>query len=195
MKRVLGCGVVGLVLLTLFLGLIAWAVWLHSGLARAERRLDRAWTDLEHAYWQRDRLVFDLISELRRDQGADAIVAERILDAREAASEVLPTPDLVTDEERLREFCKLQEALDDALSTVVSVDVLPNQGGDRAAAFHRLLESRDRLGERRQAYDGVAREYNELLLRPPASWIGTLAGFQEAARFEILCGSLGEGRL
>ena len=178
MKRVLGCGAVGLVLVCLFFGLLAWALWIHTRLARAERTLDRAWTEIEREYRQRDEVLADFLEASGRERTASPEAIERVEAARREASEVLPTPELITDAERLARFCRLQEAVDAARRGL----------GDDAD----LASSDRRMIEKRFAFDDVAAAYNDALAHPPSSWIGSLAGYRPAARFEAVCG---DGRL
>jgi hypothetical protein len=186
MKRVRGCGAVGLGLVALFFGLLAGSVWTHTRLARAERAVDRAWTDLEGEYRERDRVVADLLESRRSASASPEDESLRAEAARRAAADVLPTPELINDADRLARFCRLQEGLDDALRLLRAPAGRQDAAeGDPAA---RLAASDRRLAAGRLAFDAAAEAYNDMLAVPPASWVGTLAGYRPAARFEAVCG-------
>lgn len=184
MKRVLGCGVVGLALVALLLGTLAWAVFTYGRLARAQREVDRAWTEIEILCRERAEIVPGLVESLRVGRAVDPVVLDRLLEARTRSFEILPNPELVTDRERLERFLSLQRALASAVDEVLPAARAAAGGGDAAIRLDAIDADLDAA---LAAFDEASAKYNDLLAGAPASWIARIGGFRESAAF-------GEGR-
>lgn len=184
MKRVLGCGVVGLALVAVLLGSLAWAVFTYGRLARAQREVDRAWTEIEILCRERAEIVPRLVESLRERNAVDPVALDRVLEARARSFEILPTPELVTDRERLERFLSLQRGLVSAVDEVLPAANAAAGAGDAAIRLEAIGAD---LVTASAAFDEASAAYNDLLARAPASWIARIGGFREAAAF-------GEGR-
>ncbi len=184
MKRVVGCGFVGLALVALFLGALAWAVWTHGRLARAEREVDRAWTEIEILCRQRAEIVPRLVDSLRTGNGVDPALLDRLLEARDRSFEVLPTPWLVTDRERFERFRALQRRLSAAIDAVREAAAASPGGSGANEAASRLEAISAALGSASAAFDEASAAYNRLLTTPPSSWIARIGGFREAVELD-----------
>lgn len=183
MKRVVGCGVVGLALVALFLGSLAWAAFTYGRLARAEREVDRAWTRIEILCRERAEIVPRLVASLRERNAADPALLDRLLEARERSFEALPIPEIVTDRERFARFHSLQEALSSAVGAVLEAGNSAPGGGGASDAATRLGAIRVDLETAAAAFDAASSAYNGLLAQAPSSWIARIGGFREAAAF------------
>jgi LemA protein len=184
MKRVLGCGVVGFALVAVLLGSIAWAVFTYGRLARAQREVDRAWTEIEILCRERAETVPRFVESVRGRDGIDSAVLDRLLDARERSFEILATPELVIDTERFARFWSLQRGLASAVDEVLTAT---NPAGGVNDPAVRLEAIGAGLRTASTAFDDASAVYNDLLASAPSSWIARIGGFREAASF-------GEGR-
>jgi hypothetical protein len=184
MKRVVGCGVVGLALVAVFFGSLGWAVFTYGRLARAEREVDRAWTEIEVLCRERVEIVPRLVESLDGTNAVDSALLDRLRKARERSFEILPTPDLVTDGARFARFHSLQRGLASAVDEVLAAAPSASPVGDAATRLEAIAVE---LEAASAAFDEASHAYNELLARPPSSWIARIGEFREAAAF-------GEGR-
>lgn len=183
MKRVVGCGVVGLALVALFLGSLAWAVFTYGRLARAEREIDRAWTEIELLCRRRAEIVPRLVESLRERSAADPAALDRLLEARERSFEVLPIPEIVTDAERFARFRSGQQTLSAAVDAVLEAATFSPEGAAASDAAAQLAQIGAGLEAASSAFDDASAAYNGLLARAPSSWIARIGGFREAAAF------------
>ena len=91
MKRMIGCGVVAVVLLMIG-GLFFWGVGHYNSLTRKQVAVDSAWAQVENVYQRRLDLIPNLVETVKGAANFERGTLEAVIEARAKATQTVISP-------------------------------------------------------------------------------------------------------
>ena len=187
MKRLVGCGALGLVVLLLGLGLLVWAIGAYNGLVRQQISVERAWADVENVYQRRMDLIPNLVETVKGVASFEKETYTAVTEARARASQMVLGPEVLNDPSRFGQFQKAQGELSGALSRLlVTVENYPQlKANQNFLELQSQLEgTENRISVERRRFNEVVQGYNTAIRVFPASVLAGLFHFAPKAFFE-----------
>ena len=192
MKRLMGCGVVGLVLAVLIGGLLIWAIGIGNDLVRKQIGVDGAWAQVENVYQRRADLIPNLVQTVRGAAAFEQATLQAVIEARAKATQIVVTPEVLEDPARFRQFQQLQGELTSALSRLMAVaESYPDLKANRnyLELQSQLEGAENRIAQERQRFNAAVQSYNTAIRVFPASLVARVRGFQAKPFFESDAGA------
>jgi LemA protein len=166
-----------LLLVTLLLGLVAWAVFVFNRLVRLRNQVRAGWSDIDVQLMRRHDLVPQLVEAVRAYAGHEKALLENVTALRAQAMATQSPARLAAVERELEQglgrLMVIQEAYPDLKA---SENFLQLQRG--------LVEVEDHLQYARRFYNGAVRENNDGVQRFPDLLVARGFGFGAAEFFE-----------
>jgi len=180
MKRLLGCGVVALVVVMVGLGILIWGMGVYNGLVRQQVAVDRAWSDVENVYQRRMDLIPNLVETVKGVAAFEKGTYTAVTEARAKASQTVLSPELLNDPARFRQFQQAQGELSGALARLlVTVENYPQlKANQNFLELQSQLEgTENRIAVERRRFNEVAQAYNTAIRVFPASVLAGMFHF------------------
>lgn len=154
-----------------------WGVSVYNRLVRFSSRRDEGWSGISVQLKRRHDVVPNLVAVTKGLSGHEKELLTSVTRARTAQGSG-----------SLNEIAGAENALTAALGRFIAVaEAYPEIKAD--SAFNNLMGELSRLEDdiqlARRYYNGVVREYNVAVRSFPSSLIASLAGFRQAAFFEL----------
>lgn len=181
MKRIssgmIGLGVILLVIVIAGIG----TVGTYNGLASAETRVDKAWSDVETSYQRRSDLIPNLVAVAEQASVREGDILEGVINARANAVNATDSNSSPA------QVDEAQGELNGALNRlmVVSEDYPELQSNDNWVDLQAQIEgTENRINVARRDYNDVAQSYNDKIVRFPSNMIAGMFGFEQADYFK-----------
>jgi LemA protein len=180
MKRMLGCGVVALILVVIVGGLFAWGVGVNNDLVRKQVAVDGAWSQVENVYQRRADLIPNLVETVKGASNFETSTLQAVIDARARATQMVVSPEVLNDPEKFSQFQKVQGELSGALSRLMAVaEAYPDLKANRnyLELQSQLEGTENRIAQERQRFNTTVQGYNTAIRVFPASFVASFRGF------------------
>jgi LemA protein len=180
MKKMLGCGVVALILIVLVGGLFIWGVGVNNGLVRNQVAVDAAWSQVENVYQRRLDLIPNLVETVKGAANFEKGTLEAVIEARAKATQMVISPEVLNDPGKFRQFQQVQGELSSALSRLMAVaEAYPDLKANRnyLELQSQLEGTENRIAQERMRFNTTVQTYNTAIRVFPASLIANFRGF------------------
>jgi len=192
MKRMLGCGIVALVLVVVVGGILIWGIGVGNSLVRLQVAVDGAWSQVENVYQRRADLIPNLVETVKGAANFEKSTLQAVIDARAKATQMVVTPEVLNDPAKFRQFQQVQGELSGALSRLMAVaeDYPELKANQNYLELQSQIEgTENRIAQERQRFNGAVQNYNTAIRVFPASLIASIRGFQAKEFFQADPGS------
>jgi LemA protein len=186
MKKMLGCGVVALILIVLVGGLFIWGVGVNNGLVRNQVAVDAAWSQVENVYQRRLDLIPNLVETVKGAANFEKGTLEAVIEARAKATQMVISPEVLNDPGKFRQFQQVQGELSSALSRLMAVaEAYPDLKANRnyLELQSQLEGTENRIAQERMRFNATVQTYNTAIRVFPASLIANFRGFDKKEFF------------
>lgn len=187
MKRVLGCGMFGLVFAVVVLAVVGWGISAYNKIVRQDVAVAQAWSQVESAYQRRLDLIPNLVETVKGAANFERSTLDAVVSARAKATQIVLSPEIVNDPAKLREFQQVQGALGSALSRLIAtVEAYPElKATTNFATLQDQLEgTENRINVERRRFNETVGAYNAGIRVFPGSLVAGLLGFDAKGFFE-----------
>ena len=174
----------GMVVFLVILGVLGVAAMafsgIYNGLVRFDERVTQAWAQVENVYQRRLDLIPNLVETVKGYAAHEKSTFVEVTEARAKAAHA-PSPGIVNDPEKFRQFQESQTALSSALSQLmVVVEKYPDlKANENFLALQAQLEgTENRIAVERSRFNEVAQAFNTLLRQFPTNIVGKMFGFK-----------------
>jgi LemA protein len=179
--------IIGLVVLVVLGGLIAWGVGINNELVTLDNQVQAAWAQVQNQYQRRADLIPNLVETVKGFAAQERGVLEAVTQARARATGVQLTPEALNDPKAMERFQAAQRDLSGALSRLlVTVERYPElKSNQNFLDLQKQLEgTENRIAVERKRFNDAVAAYNTRLRLFPGSIVARLAGFTPKAFFE-----------
>lgn len=166
-----------LVIATLLVAVLLWAVFIYNRLVRLRNQVRTAWADIDVQLTRRHDLVPQLVSAVRAYAGHEAAVLEAATELR-AQALAQPGP---------QKLGEVEAALEGAIGRLFALkEAYPDlkASGNFARLQEDLVEVEEHLQYARRFYNGAVRDYNDATQRIPDLAVARGFGFGSAEFFQ-----------
>ena len=192
MKRMLGCGVIALVLVLIIGGILAWGIGVFNSLNRKEVAVDAAWAQVQNVYQRRADLVPNLVETVKGASNFEKSTLEAVIDARAKATQMVVSADVLNDPAKFRQFQQAQGELSSALSRLMAVaEAYPDLKANRnyLELQSQLEGTENRIAQERMRFNDAVKDYNTAIRLFPASIVAGFRGFHAKEFFQAEAGA------
>ena len=186
MKKMLGCGVVALILIVLVGGLLIWGVGVNNALVRNQVAVDAAWSQVENVYQRRLDLIPNLVETVKGAANFEKGTLEAVIEARAKATQMVISPEVLNDPGKFRQFQQVQGELSGALSRLMAVaEAYPDLKANRnyLELQSQLEGTENRIAQERMRFNTTVQTYNTAIRVFPASLVAGFRGFDKKEFF------------
>ena len=184
MKRLIGCSFLTLALVGATVALGAWSLLSYHVLVRERIEVEASWSRIENVYQRRFSLSTHL-AESARAAGVDDRAEQSLSESCERVSQIILTPEILNDPQRLRELQRLDDSQAAAAAAVVRSLAPGSAGGAEITDLDRRLRAtRGALTDEGDRFNRAARRFNHVIGRVPMSWFARLYGFHAVPLIE-----------
>ncbi len=184
--------IIGLVVLVVLGGLVAWGVGINNQLITLDQAANAAWAQVQNQYQRRADLIPNLVETVKGFAAQERGVLESVTQARARATGVQLTPEALNDPKAMERFQAAQRELSGALSRLlVTVERYPElKSNQNFLDLQKQLEgTENRIAVERKRFNDAVAAYNTRLRLFPGSIVARLAGFTPKAFFEAAPGA------
>jgi LemA protein len=184
--------IIGLVVLVVLGGLVAWGVGINNELITLDLAANAAWAQVQNQYQRRADLIPNLVETVKGFAAQERGVLESVTQARARATGVQLTPEALNDPKAMERFQAAQRELSGALSRLlVTVERYPElKSNQNFLDLQKQLEgTENRIAVERKRFNDAVAAYNTRLRLFPGSIVARLAGFTPKAFFEATPGA------
>ena len=192
MRGKLGCLIVAAVLGGVLLLALAWGVSVNNRLVRADVAVDRAWGDVENVYQRRLDLIPNLVETVKGAAAFEERTFREVTEARARASQIVLSPEMLSDPQAMARFEQAQAELSGALSRLLAT--VENYPQLKATEAYRdllvqLEGTENRIAVERRRFNEAVQAYNQSVRVFPASVVAGLRGFAPKTMFRAQPGA------
>ena len=192
MRRMLGCGIVALVLVVIVGIVFFWGVGISNGLIARQVAVDGAWAQVENVYQRRADLIPNLVETVKGASNFEKSTLQAVIDARAKATQMVVTPEVLNDPAKFRQFQQVQGELSGALSRLMAVaenypDLKANQ--NYLELQSQIEGTENRIAQERQRFNTAVTDYNTAIRVFPASLVASIRGFKAKEFFQADIGA------
>ena len=185
-KTIIGLGILGVVILTVF-----WGISKYNGLVNKDEAVNGQWANVENQYQRRADLIPNLVATVKGYATHESETLEGVIAARAKATQVTIDPENVTPE-KLQQYQAAQGELSSALGKLLMItenypDLKANQNFIELQA--QLEGTENRISTERTKFNDLSKDFNTSIRRFPTNIIASMAGFEKRAYFEAEEGS------
>jgi len=151
----------------------------HNRIIRRRSNVTESWSNIDVVLRRRHDLIPSLVRTVQAHAAFEKEVLQRLVEAREAASQGL---------ERSQASAQLENRLAGSLKTVLArVEGYPDLKSSKAflELQQELVSTEDRIAAARRFYNANVREYNTLIESFPASWVAQNLRARPESYYEI----------
>jgi len=192
MKRMLGCGIVAVVLIVVLGGFLVWGVGVNNRLVQNQVAVDAAWSQVENVYQRRADLIPNLVETVKGAANFEKSTLQAVIDARAKATQMVVTPEVLNDPARFRQFQQAQGELSGALSRLMAVaEAYPDLKANRnyLELQSQLEGTENRIAQERMRFNTTVQTYNTAIRVFPASVVASFRGFKPKEFFQSDAGA------
>ena len=186
MKRMVGCGILAVVLLVVG-GMFLWGIGNYNGLTRKQVAVDGAWAQVENVYQRRLDLIPNLVETVKGAANFERGTLEAVIEARAKATQMVISPEVLNDPAKFRQFQQVQGELSGALSRLMAVaEAYPELKANRnfLELQSQLEGTENRIAQERMRFNATVQEYNTAIRIFPATLVARLMGFTAKPFFQ-----------
>ena len=186
MKRMIGCGVLAVVLLVI-VGLFFWGIGHYNSLTRLQVAVDSAWAQVENVYQRRLDLIPNLVETVKGAANFERGTLEAVIEARAKATQTVISPEVLNDPAKFQQFQRVQGELSGALSRLMAVaEAYPDLKANRnfLELQSQLEGTENRISQERMRFNSTVQEYNTAIRIFPGSLVARLMGFDAKQFFQ-----------
>jgi LemA protein len=186
MKKMMGCGVVALILIVLVGGLFIWGVGVNNALVRNQVAVDAAWSQVENVYQRRLDLIPNLVETVKGAANFEKGTLEAVIEARAKATQMVISPEVLNDPGKFRQFQQVQGELSSALTRLMAVaEAYPDLKANRnyLELQSQLEGTENRIAQERMRFNTTVQTYNTAIRVFPASLVASFRGFDKKEFF------------
>ncbi|MDD3490279.1 MAG: LemA family protein [Bacteroidia bacterium] len=185
-KTIIGLGILGVVILTVF-----WGISKYNGLVNKDEAVNGQWANVENQYQRRADLIPNLVATVKGYATHESETLEGVIAARAKATQVTIDPENMTPE-KLQQYQAAQGELSSALGKLLMItenypDLKANQNFIELQA--QLEGTENRISTERTKFNDLSKDFNTSIRRFPTNIIASMAGFEKRAYFEAEEGS------
>ena len=187
MKRMMGCGIVALIVLVVGGGLLLWGVGVNNRLVQNQVAVDAAWSQVENVYQRRADLIPNLVETVKGAANFEKGTLEAVISARAKATQMVVSPEVLNDPAKFRQFQQAQGELSGALSRLMAVaEAYPElKANQNYLELQSQLEgTENRIAQERQRFNTAVQTYNTAIRVFPASLVASIRGFTAKEFFQ-----------
>jgi len=187
----IGCGVVGAILVVLFF-VISWGVSQYNSIIVLDESVNNAWSQVENQYQRRFNLIPDLVETVKGVANFEKETYTAVTEARAKVGQIKITPEMLSDPNAFQQFQQAQDGLSGALSRLlVAVENYPQlKANENFLQLQSQLEgTENRISVERKRFNDSVQAYNTDIKRFPKNLIAGLAGFGEKQYFKAASGA------
>ncbi|HZN55924.1 MAG TPA: LemA family protein [Candidatus Polarisedimenticolaceae bacterium] len=192
MKRMLGCGIVAVVLVVVLGGLLFWGIGVNNRLVRNQVAVDAAWSQVENVYQRRADLIPNLVETVKGASNFEKSTLQAVIDARAKATQMVVSPEVLNDPAKFRQFQQVQGELSSALSRLMAVaEAYPDLKANRnyLELQSQLEGTENRIAQERMRFNTTVQTYNTAIRVFPASIVASVRGFKPKEFFQADAGA------
>ena len=187
MRRMLGCGIVALVLVVIVGAVFFYGVGISNRLIARQVAVDGAWAQVENVYQRRADLIPNLVETVKGASNFEKSTLQAVIDARAKATQMVVTPEVLNDPAKFRQFQQVQGELSGALSRLLAVaenypDLKANQ--NYLELQSQIEGTENRIAQERQRFNTAVTDYNTAIRVFPASLVAGIRGFKAKEFFQ-----------
>jgi LemA protein len=186
MKRMIGCGVLAVVLLVIG-GLFFWGVGHYNSLTRKQVAVDSAWAQVENVYQRRLDLIPNLVETVKGAANFERGTLEAVIEARAKATQTVISPEVLNDPAKFQQFQRVQGELSGALARLMAVaEAYPDLKANRnfLELQSQLEGTENRIAQERMRFNSTVQDYNTAIRIFPGSLVARLMGFTAKQFFQ-----------
>ena len=185
-KTIIGLGILGVVILTVF-----WGISKYNGLVNKDEAVNGQWANVENQYQRRADLIPNLVATVKGYATHESETLEGVIAARAKATQVTIDPENMTPE-KLQQYQAAQGELSSALGKLLMItenypDLKANQNFIELQA--QLEGTENRISTERTKFNDLSKDFNTSIRRFATNIIASMAGFEKRAYFEAEEGS------
>ena len=185
-KTIIGLGILGVVILTVF-----WGISKYNGLVNKDEAVNGQWANVENQYQRRADLIPNLVATVKGYATHESETLEGVIAARAKATQVTIDPENMTPE-KLQQYQAAQGELSSALGKLLMItenypDLKANQNFIELQA--QLEGTENRISTERTKFNDLSKEFNASIRRFPTNIIASMTGFEKRNYFEAEDGS------
>jgi len=180
MKRMIGCGVVALILIAVLGGIFVWGIGINNGLVQKQVAVDAGWAQVENVYQRRADLIPNLVETVKGAANFEKGTLQAVIDARARATQMVVSPEVLNDPAKFRQFQQVQGELSGALSRLMAVaEAYPDLKANRnyLELQSQLEGTENRIAQERQRFNTTVQAYNTAIRVFPASLVASFRDF------------------
>jgi LemA protein len=180
MKRMIGCGVVALILLAVLGGIFVWCIGINNSLVQKQVAVDAGWAQVENVYQRRADLIPNLVETVKGAANFEKGTLQAVIDARARATQMVVSPEVLNDPAKFRQFQQVQGELSGALSRLMAVaEAYPDLKANKnyLELQSQLEGTENRIAQERQRFNTTVQTYNTAIRIFPASLVASFRDF------------------
>ncbi len=186
MKKVLiGCGVIGGVVLLIVLMFVMKAYGMYNNFVALDEAASSQWGQVQNVYDRRLQLIPNLVATVKGYASHEKDVLENVAAARSRVGQV-NMQNLANDPNAQEAYIQAQGQLSSALSRLIAVsENYPNlKANENFLSLQSQLEgTENRITVERRKYQEAVQAYNTAIRRFPGSVVAGFTGFHARAYF------------
>lgn len=160
---------------------------IYNNIVELDEQVSSQWAQVENQYQRRYDLIPNLVSTVKAAASHETELYTQIAEARsKAGGTVTLDSSILEDEEKFKEFQKVQDSLGGALQRLLSVtENYPElKTNENFLSLQDELEgTENRISVERKRYNDVAQKYNSTIRKWPGVVIAGKMGFKAKAYF------------
>ena len=164
MKRMMGCGVVALILIVLRRRASSSGASASTTVScRNQVAVDAAWSQVENVYQRRLDLIPNLVETVKGAANFEKGTLEAVIEARAKATQMVISPEVLNDPAKFRQFQQVQGELSGALSRLMAVaEAYPDLKANRnyLELQSQLEGTENRIAQERMRFNTTVQTYN-----------------------------------
>ena len=160
----------------------------YNDFQRLDEESTAAWSEVLNQYQRRADLVPNIVASVKGEASFEQDTLTKVIDARNKATSIQATPELVNNPDAFNKFQQAQGELSGALSRrMVVVEIYPDLKANQAFRDLRVtLEgTENRIGVARDRYIGTVKAYNVLARQFPTNLTAKVMGYKPKANFAV----------
>lgn len=160
---------------------------IYNSLVELDEAVDAQWAQVENQYQRRYDLIPNLVSTVKAYAAHESEVFTQVAEARSKAGGIVNLDSsILEDDEKMKEFQKIQDSLGGALQRLLSVSenypaLKANQ--NFLSLQDELEGTENRIAVERKRYNDLAKQYNATIRKWPGVMIAGKMGLKPKAYF------------
>lgn len=201
-RTLLGCLVVGVILLVVVLAVGSWYFGIRNHIVELDQTVQAQWAQVENDYQRRYDLIPNLVQTVQGAAKYEQTTLVEVARARAQVGQVVApagapgaaaaASNAPNNPQAMAQFEAAQNGLSGALSRLlVVVERYPElHANQNFLELQSQLEgTENRINVERRRYNETAQAFNTYILRFPASMVASMSGFQKKSYFQGAAGS------